>query len=193
MREMLCGLDIDIIGLNDVKVNIAVDESGNSPLENARIKALEYYKAAGIPTFSCDSGLYIEGLEDNRQPGVHVRRVDNKYMGDEEYIKYYTSLVLEMGKDLRAKFKNALCLVLDEEHIFEYDGDDIADNFVITYKDCGKRKPGFPMDSIALDIETGRYLIDSEKNNRNEVQITKGFRDFFKKVVLDNSLYDIHE
>ncbi len=105
MKEMLSGLNIEIIGLKDIGLYIDVEESGNQPLENAKIKALAYYRATGIPTFSCDSGLYIEGIEDNKQPGVNVRRVNDKYMNDEEFIQYYSNLVLAIRKETRAKFK----------------------------------------------------------------------------------------
>lgn len=184
MREMLQGLDIEIIGLDDVGINIDVDEIGTTPLENARVKALVYYKATGIPTFSCDSGLYIEGLEEKKQPGVYVRRIDNKYLSDEEFIDYYSRLVSSIGYNTRAKFKNAICLVLNETLIFEDDGDDIADHFLMTSKPHNKRKPGFPMDSIALDIETGKYFMDMDGNYKNEKEITEGFRRFFIKNIL---------
>ena len=184
MKEMLQGLNIEISGLKDIGINIDIDESGKHPLENAKIKAMTYYRASGIPTFSCDSGLYIEELEDEKQPGVHVRRVNNKYLNDEKFIKYYTDLVLRLGKEKKAKFKNAICLVLNENNIFEYDGDDITDNFIITAKAHHKRKVGFPMDSISLDIKTRKYLIDIGKESKNEEEITKGFRSFFIKTIL---------
>lgn len=184
MREMLYGLNIEIIGLEDVEINIDIDESGNNPLKNARIKALAYYKLTGIPTFSCDSGLYIEGLEDEKQPGVHVRRVKDRYLNDEEFIEYYANLVLKLGKEPKAKFKNAICLVLDKNNIYQYDGDDIADHFLMTSKVNSKRKQGFPMDSISLDIETRQYIIDIDENSKKEEEITKGFRKFFGRTIL---------
>lgn len=186
MREMLNGLDIQVIGLNDIELNIDIDETGNTPLENARIKAMTYYKATGIPTFSCDSGLYIEGLEDKKQPGVNVRRVDGKYLNDEEFIEYYSNLAAKLGEKVKAKFKNAICLVLDENNVFKYDGDDIAEHFLITSKVHHKRKIGFPMDSIALDIETRDYFIDMGKNSKNEEEITEGFRNFFRRIMKKN-------
>jgi len=79
MKRMLDGLDIELISLNNINLNAQdIDESGNNPLENARIKAFAYYKAAKMPVFSCDSGLYIEGLSQEEQPGVHVRRVHSR-------------------------------------------------------------------------------------------------------------------
>jgi len=85
MREVFEPLGLNLISIGDLPLVLpVVDESGNSPLENARIKALAYYKAlreqtdTDYPVFSCDSGLYIEGLRENEQPGVHVRRVNGK-------------------------------------------------------------------------------------------------------------------
>lgn len=188
MKEMLEGLDINIIGLNDVGISIDVNECGTTPLENARIKALAYYKITGMPTFSCDSGLYIEGLEENSQPGVYVRRINNKYLNDEEFILYYTKLVSNIGHNTKAKFKNAICLVLNQNQVIEYDGDDIADHFIMTSKPHNIRKPGFPMDSISLDIETGKYFTEITEKGKNEQDITKGFRRFFTKTLIKNRI-----
>lgn len=187
MRQILDDLGIEIVGLKDIDLQVEVDESGNNPLENARIKALAYYRAVGMPTFSCDSGLYIEGLEEDKQPGVHVRRVQNKYLDDEEFIQHYSKLVTELGKETKAKFKNAICLVMDEKNILEYDGDDISDNFIMTSKIHAKRIEGFPMNSISLDIETGSYFVDEDSNNKNEEKLTKGFRKFFKLAMFKNN------
>ena len=49
MRNRLEQLDIELIGLNDLRVegkNVPeVKEDGNTPLENARLKAMAYYEA----------------------------------------------------------------------------------------------------------------------------------------------------
>ena len=107
MREMLSGLELEIIGLKNVNyVFEPVEENGNNPLENARIKALAYYKVAKMPVFSCDSGLYIQGLKGEKQPGVHVRKSIGKELNDNEMIEYYTGLAKELqqyscGKNIK--------------------------------------------------------------------------------------------
>lgn len=184
MKNMLKGLNIELLSLKDLGIELDVEEYGDSPLENAKIKALAYYKASGIPTFSCDSGLYIEGLEESDQPGVMVRRVKDRYLNDEEYIDYYSSLALRLGGTVKAKFKNAICLVVDEDNIFKYDGEDIADRFLMTSKAHSIRKQGFPMDSIALDIKTGEYFLNLQDDHDNESDITDGFRNFFQRAIL---------
>lgn len=185
MRKMLDGIDLEIIGLNEVDLKLdTIDESGNNPLENARIKALAYYKAVKMAIFSCDSGLYIDDVEDKDQPGVHVRRVNGKSLNDEEMIEYYTGLAFKHGGELKARYRNAICLVLDENRIFQYDGADIAsEDFIITSKPHPNRDIGFPLDSISIEIETGQYYMDKESYNDYEDDMAEGFRRFFIKAL----------
>ena len=53
MRNRLKKIDIELIGLNDLRAEgmdiPEVAETGSTPLENARIKALAYYKAFNMP------------------------------------------------------------------------------------------------------------------------------------------------
>ena len=72
MRNRLKSLPIQLIGLNDMNREIpSVPETGTTALENARLKALAYYEAFRIPVFSCDSGLYFDGVPEEDQPGIH--------------------------------------------------------------------------------------------------------------------------
>ena len=85
MRHYLGTLqEIRLLSLKDLPFCWGeVEECGKDPLENARQKALAYYRICGQPVFSQDSGLYIEGLPKERQPGVHVRRVNGVNLTDE--------------------------------------------------------------------------------------------------------------
>ncbi len=122
MKSRLEQLDIELIGLNDLGAegkNIPeVVEDGNTPLENARLKALAYYKAFQIPVFSCDSGLYFDNVPKEVQPGVHVRNINGKCLSDDEMIEYYSGLAKRYG-NLVARYKNAICFVMDEKHTYE--------------------------------------------------------------------------
>lgn len=188
MRGILDGLDIEIIGLKDIDIKIGpIDESGNNPLTNAKIKALAYYKATKIPVFSCDSGLYIEGLDSNIQPGAHVRRVNGKELSDEEMIDYYTELAANHGGEVKAYYKNAISLIIDENTTFHYDGEDLSSHpFILTSIPHVNRNVGFPLDSISVDIVSGKYYMDIHSNNsRNDDQLAKGFRNFFRNILMN--------
>lgn len=78
-------------------------------------------------------------------------------------------------------------MILDEENIFEYDGEDISSvSFLITSKPHPKRIAGFPLDSISVDMETGKYYIDMDSNEDREYGnlLGKGFRSFFSRSIL---------
>ena len=89
MQSRLKRLDIELIGLNDLrtegKVIPQVAEDGKSPLENAKLKAMAYYEAFHMPVFSCDSGLYFDNVPEDIQLGVHVRNVNGKCLSDSIY------------------------------------------------------------------------------------------------------------
>lgn len=185
MKRILEGLDIEIIGLSDLNIEIQdVEEAGNNPLENARIKAKAYYNEAKVPVFSCDTGLYIEGLQGERQPGVYARRVNGKTLSDDEMIEYYGGIAKEFGGQVRAKYKNAICLILNEKNIVESMDDKLnSENFILTWKAHINRKEGFPLDSLSLEEKSGRYYMDIESDNKEEDVFEKGFRDFFEKIL----------
>lgn len=96
MREATKSLGIEVIGLSDLKCELpVVNENGKTPLENAQIKAEVYYHAFHMPVCSCDSGLYFDELEEDKQPGIYVRRVDGKELTDDEMVLYYGTLATE--------------------------------------------------------------------------------------------------
>ena len=150
MRNRLEQLDIELIGLNDLRVegkNVPeVKEDGNTPLENARLKAMVYYEAFQIPVFSCDSGLYFDNVPDEVQPGVHVRNVNGKCLSDDEMIDYYSGLVKAYG-NLVARYRNAICFVMDNTHIYEAMEPSMeSEKFILTDKPHSTvRKEGFPL------------------------------------------------
>jgi 8-oxo-dGTP diphosphatase len=107
MKRRLQDLNIEIIGLQEIKQEaVKAPEKGNTPLENARQKALWYYEQFKMPVFSCDSGLYIEGIPQELQPGVYVRTINRVSMIDEEMLDYYSGLAKQYG-DLTARYHNA--------------------------------------------------------------------------------------
>lgn len=193
MQARLEPLGIELAGLQDVKRNnsdiakqiddMNVIEDGRTPLENAEKKALAYYQALRIPLFSCDSGLYIENIPDEEQPGVHVRTVHGKYLSDEEMQEYYIGLAQKYG-DLKARYRNAICLVEDEAHIYSSMDESMASEpFLITSKPhkAGILKKGFPLDSLSIHIRTGKYYYDLDGDELNQMAVEDGFPAFFQK------------
>lgn len=184
LRALLEGIPIELVSPLELGIELpSVLEDGTTPWENARKKALAYYRATGMPSIGLDSGLYLEGLPTCRQPGTHVRRVGEGILDDEAFIRYYASLAAELGGCAKARFINGLCVVMDEEHIKCAGGPHISTEwFWIVCRPCGKRIHGFPMDSIAVSPQTGRYWVQEDirdEQNAKGTALAEGIRQFF--------------
>ena len=194
MKSRLEKIGIELIGLNDLRVEgrsiPEVTENGNTLLENAKLKALAYYKAFQMPVFSCDSGLYFDNVPDEVQPGVHVRNVNGKCLSDEEMMEYYAGLVRQYG-NLIASYRNAICFVMDENHIYEsMDPSMASEKFLLTDKPHGAiRKKGFPLDSMSIDMKTNKYYYDLSADELEQLAVEDGFLQFFEKILNLNIEY----
>lgn len=188
MKSRLEKIGIELIGLHELRAEgksiPEVLENGNTPLENAKLKALAYYKAFRIPVFSCDSGLYFDHVPDEDQPGVHVRNVNGKCLSDQEMMEYYAGLVRKYG-NLVAQYRNAICFVMDEKHIYEaMEPSMYSEKFILTDKPHSKiREKGFPLDSMSIDMKTNRYYYDLADDELAQFDVEDGFLQFFQKVL----------
>ena len=191
MKHRLKKIDIELIGLGDLKAAgksiPKVLENGNTPLENARLKALTYYEAFQMPVFSCDSGLYFDNVPDEVQPGVHVRNVNGKCLSDQEMMEYYAGLVRKYG-NLIARYRNAICFVMDEKRIYEaVDSSMDSEKFILTDKPHSAiRKMGFPLDSMSIDMKTNKYYYDLPADELEQFAVEDGVLLFFQKILNRN-------
>lgn len=187
MRKRLLMIGIDVIGLKDMNMPLPdIEEVGMTPLENATIKAMAYYRLFNCPVFSCDSGLYISNIPKDMQPGVHVRTVHGRYLTDEEMQEYYIGLARKYG-DLRARYRNAICYVQDRHHIYSAMDEDMAsEEFIITTVPHPAYHKGFPLDRLSIHIPTGRYYYDLSAEELNKMAVEDGFLRFFKECMEKN-------
>lgn len=186
MKKRLSGVGITLVGLKDLGCEIPeVVEDGKTPLENARKKAVAYFEAFRIPVFSCDSGLYIDGVPENEQPGVHVRRLNGKVLSDEQMIVHYSSLAKKYGNPT-ARYRNAICFVADEKHIYEAMEPSMGSSaFILTSKPYPVMKKGFPLDNLSVDIKTGKYYYELTGNELDRLAVEDGFAEFFRKILFE--------
>lgn len=195
MQSRLAALGIELISLKDMEADgysiPEVEEIGETPLENARLKAFAYYKAFQRPVFSCDTGLYFEEVPKELQPGVHVRNVNGKCLSDEEMREYYGSLVRQYG-NLTAHYQNAICLVMDEDHVYEaMDASMESSRFILTdIPHSEVRKKGFPLDGMSIDPKTNKYYYDLPKEELEKLAVEDGFLEFFEKILAKNGTGD---
>jgi len=76
ISEILSSLDLSLISLIDLSLGVDPQETGSSYAENARLKAIAYRDASGLPALADDSGLEVDVLIG--APGIHSARFSNK-------------------------------------------------------------------------------------------------------------------
>lgn len=183
MKKALEGMDIEIVGLKELNMDFEEpEECGKIPLDNARQKAEYYYSVLKQPVFSCDSGLFIDGLTQEEQPGVHVRNVNGRRLTDPEMTAHYREIARRLGGKCTARYRNAICLILSEEERYEYEGEDISGNEFYLVDDAKEQtEEGFPLDCISVDKETGKYYTEDDPNPMRELK--EGLRLFMERAL----------
>ena len=185
MEQVLAGMDVKLHFLKEMRGNfVEAEENGKEPLINARIKAYAYYEQIQRPVFSLDSGLYFDDVAPEDQPGVHIKRKNGKAMTDIEMMHYYRDLAGKHGGRLTAYYKNAICLVMSPDKIFSYDGPDLnSERFYLVDQAHAIFKPGFPLDSLSVDIATGRFYYDMNEERNATLGLIQGFKYFFEEAL----------
>lgn len=158
MRYRLTGYDIEIITPKDLGIHIDVDESGSTPIENARLKAMAYYEKTGLPTLAADSGLYVDDIPADAQPGLFVRRVQGKTLSEEEMIEHYSNLAARYGGRLKARYITGLVLIIDgKEYTTEIPDDDF---YISNEPNVNRQHRGNPLDVVTICPANGKYFND---------------------------------
>ncbi len=93
-RDLLKGLDCEIVTLDQAGISSEADEIYNTFDENARHKAAFYAELGGLLTLADDSGLEVDAL--NGEPGVRSSR----YAGDNATDADRVDFLLSKLKDI---------------------------------------------------------------------------------------------
>ena len=169
-KEKLFKYNIEVLSLEDLNIKIDVNENGKSAIENALLKVRECKKYTNLPIIGMDDSLYLEGVPEDIQPGLYVRRVSGKTLNDEEMIEYYTSIVKKYGINGRIDCKWVYGFALIDADRKEYTYSWCIDNFYMVEKPSNIIKPGYPLNSITKYKENNKYfdeINDDEKEKLN--------------------------
>lgn len=166
-QALLDGYGIVFYTLKDLQIEQEPEEKGNTPEENAVLKA-KFYGQYFDRVICNDSGLYFDGiaLNDRRQPGLHVRTPDGtRRLNDEEMISYYSRLVHSLGGRVLAHYLDGIAVYnRGQVTSFQSNVDEVKDAaFYMIEQPSPKRQPGWPLDSLSLDRHTLTYFVDEEE------------------------------
>jgi XTP/dITP diphosphohydrolase len=100
-RDLLKGLDFELITLDQAGISREAEENYNTFEENARHKAAFYAELGGLLTLADDSGLEVDAL--HGEPGVRSSR----YAGDNATDSDRVDFLLNKLKDIRQQERTA--------------------------------------------------------------------------------------
>ena len=100
MEHILRDLGLEVVLESQVGVDVDVEETGTTFLENAALKARAVMEASGMAAIADDSGLMVDALDG--APGVYSARYGNL---DSDQAR--TSYLLENLKDVPARKRAA--------------------------------------------------------------------------------------
>lgn len=176
--------DIEVISLKDINLDLNVEENGKDAIENAIIKAKAYYNTTKMITMAMDDTLYLDGVPEEEQPGMFVRRVNGRRLNDDEMIEYYSNLAKKYGKNgkILARWIYGLAIINDG-NIDTYTWS--KEDFFITEKRTNKLDKGYPLNSISINIKLNKYFTDITEEDKKEInQEENDVVEFIKNNVL---------
>ncbi len=107
VKSILTGIDFNTLSGMALTCD-EPEENGQTFLENAQIKARQYFECLGCPVIADDSGLVVPAL--GGQPGVHSSRFAGSHATDPENNRFLLESMAGLsGMDRRAYFE---CVVV---------------------------------------------------------------------------------
>jgi XTP/dITP diphosphohydrolase len=167
ISNLVKGLSISIISLEEIGWTEQIPEDYPTLEENARHKAITVYNKMKISCFSDDSGLEVDAL--NGQPGVHSARFSiSEYpdISDKERDKYNVKLLLqklENENNRKACFRTVICFV-DNGIVYFFEG---RINGTITREPIGEN--GFGYDPIFIPDGYSRTFAQMNQEQKNSI------------------------
>ncbi len=137
-----------------------VEETADTYLGNARLKAVAYAQWCGMPTIGDDSGLEVSALDD--RPGIFSARYGGDGLSDRDR---YLALLAELdaclaetgSSDRRARFRCSLVLVHPDGSTIDAEG--VLEGHILSEP---QGENGFGYDPIVLIDELGKTLAEVE-------------------------------
>jgi len=101
IRQILEGVDVEILSLKDAGLKVDIDENGQTFEENAIIKAKALRPYTDAIILADDSGLVVDYI--NGEPGIYSAR----YMGENTSYDIKNANIIERLKDAKEEERSA--------------------------------------------------------------------------------------
>lgn len=167
IKEILSGLPFEIVSLQEAGIDIDVEETGKTFMENALIKASKIYDIIQYKdeymVLADDSGLEVDAL--GGAPGVYSAR----FAGEHGNTKKNNDKLLDLlkGKEYserRARFVCAIVLIMDKSNIIKVQGE--CEGYI---SDSEKGCVGFGYDPLFYVPEFNKTFAEMTSEEKNHI------------------------
>ena len=163
IRAILAGLPITLAALDEFPPIVPPEETGTTFAENARLKALYYAEATGLPAIAEDSGLEVDAL--GGIPGIQSARFcgeDATY--PERFERLYAMLEERGDRASTARFVCHVALASGGKVLFDARGT-VEGHIAPEPRGTG----GFGYDPIFFHPPSGMTLAEVTAERKREV------------------------
>src|SRR2546428_143316 len=162
-RAIFANLPFHLLSLNDLHLDLDVEETGTTFVENARLKALAYAQAAEMLTLADDSGLEIDAL--GGAPGVYSARFLQPDASYEERFRFILEQLRGLPMEQRtARFRCVITLAEPSGYCRSVTG--VVEGVIA---DAPRGEHGFGYDPIFLLPELGKTMAELTPEVKNRI------------------------
>ena len=163
IREIFSDFDCEIVSMKDAGADIDVEETGETFLENAYIKAKAVWDITGGVVFSDDSGLEVDYLD--KAPGVYSAR----FMGKDTSYDIKNKKIIDLlenakGIERSARYKAAICCILEDGSVIE-----VEESMEGEIAESQKGSEGFGYDPIFFVKEFSKTAAQLSREEKNKI------------------------
>jgi len=162
-RELLRGLPFELVTPGDIGVDGHVEETGQTFLENARLKAWTLCERSGLLTLADDSGLEVDAL--NGEPGIRSARYAGPDATDRDLVAKLLANLRGVPPEKRgARFRCVIAIAVPGGRIYTRSG-----NCIGRISEIPRGDFGFGYDPVFLVPDLGLTMAELPARTKNRL------------------------
>jgi XTP/dITP diphosphohydrolase len=176
---------LHLTSLDDVKISLDPEETGQTFIENARLKAHFFADLSKLPVVADDGGIEIDALDG--KPGVHSKRWLGRDASDAEMISYTIEKLKDVPLEKRIAHFTVCLYYYNPLTGFETSITQSVDGHISTTPSGFARK-GFPYRALFIVDKFNKYYdelsLEEHHAINHRIQAVRNLIPFIKKDLL---------
>lgn len=164
IAEIFADLDVEIVAQSALGID-SPEETGNTFVENALLKARYAVSESGLPAMADDSGIVVDAL--NGRPGVRSARYAGENASDDENLDKLIEEMKDIPHEHRgAGFHCAAVLVFPHDEQDPIVAEGVWRGILLRER---RGAGGFGYDPVFLDMVAGKTGAEMSREEKNDI------------------------